>query len=170
MHDQTTTEADDQPVVDKQNPGEWREHLRDQALQNAIRKRASGVPSYSVPETAALLSCSPEHLYRLIQVGAFPVVRMRSGRTQGRYVVPAKAVERLLDAAAAAGGCVEVTEWTERWRAEQDAVAQRFDGNQPASGFGSGRNEGGSAVTTANVAQPAALAPLSGRGSESSCR
>jgi excisionase family DNA binding protein len=96
---------------------QWRGHLRDVALQNALRKRAAGVPSYSVPEAAALLSISQEYLYRLIQADAFPSVRMRTGRTQGRYVVPAKAVEKLLDDTTAAGGCVEATEWTAAWRA-----------------------------------------------------
>lgn len=95
----------------------WRDVLRDQALQNAMRKRASGVPTYSVPEAAALLSISQEYLYRLIQAGAFPAVRMRIGGNQGRYVIPAKAVERLLDDATAATSCVEIGEWSERWSA-----------------------------------------------------
>ena len=97
-------------------PG-WRDSLREQALQNAMRKRAEGVPTYTVPEAAALLSISQEYLYRLIQASAFPAVRMRLGGNQGRYVIPAKAVERLLDDAAAAGNCVEVGEWAERWTA-----------------------------------------------------
>jgi excisionase family DNA binding protein len=46
------------------------------ALRSGLRKRAAGVPTYSVPEAAALLSVSREHLYRLIRVGAFPVLRM----------------------------------------------------------------------------------------------
>ena len=77
---------------------EWRESLRAQALASAIAKRAAGVPTYSVPEAAALLSVSQEYLYRLIQADGFPAVRMRVGAGQGRYVVPAKAVELLLDA------------------------------------------------------------------------
>ena len=95
----------------------WRDVLRGQALQNAMRKRADGVLTYTVPEAAALLSISQEYLYRLIQASAFPAVRMRLGGNQGRYVIPAKAVERLLDDAAAAGSCVEVGEWSERWTA-----------------------------------------------------
>ncbi len=91
----------------------WRDVLRLQALRNAMRKRADGVPTYSVPEAAALLSISQEYLYRLIQGGEFPAVRMRLGTSQGRYVVPAKAVERLLDDATAAGNCVEAAEWSE---------------------------------------------------------
>lgn len=103
----------DQPI----KPLQWRESLRSQALESALRKRAAGVPTYSVPEAAALLSISQEYLYRLIQADGFPAVRMRAGRAQGRYVVPAKAVERLLDEAAAAGGCVESAEMATQWRA-----------------------------------------------------
>ncbi len=95
---------------------EWRNTLREQALCNAMRKRDAGVPTYSVPEAAALLSISQEYLYRLIQTDGFPAVRMRSGGSQGRYVVPAKAVEQLLDAAAAGAGVVESAEVTEQWR------------------------------------------------------
>jgi excisionase family DNA binding protein len=95
---------------------EWRESLRAQALRNAMQKRAAGVPTYSVPEAAALLSISQEYLYRLIQSNGFPAVRMRFGAGQGRYVVPAKAIEQLLDGAAAAGACVESAAVTEQWR------------------------------------------------------
>ena len=96
----------------------WRGFLRGQALQNAMRKRSAGVPTYSVPEAAALLSISQEYLYRLIQAGAFPAVRMRLGGAQGRYVVPAKAVEKLLEDASADGGCTEVAEWAQRWHSD----------------------------------------------------
>jgi excisionase family DNA binding protein len=94
---------------------EWRKTLRSQALVNAMNKRAAGVPSYSVPEAAALLSISQEYLYRLIQADGFPAVRMRCGRGQGRYIVPAKAVDQMLDSANAAGACVESSELTEQW-------------------------------------------------------
>ncbi|AEA22307.1 DNA binding domain protein, excisionase family [Pseudonocardia dioxanivorans CB1190] len=76
-----------------------RAQVRTSALDRAIRKRAEGVPSYTVPEAAALLSISQEYLYRLIQAGEFPAVRMRLGGRHGRYVVPAKAVEKVLDEA-----------------------------------------------------------------------
>ena len=88
----------------------WRAEIRDKALQNALRKRAAGVPTYSVPEAAALLSVSQEHLYRLIRADAFPAVRMRIGGDQGRYVIPAKAVEQLLDTATGTGSQIDVTE------------------------------------------------------------
>ena len=40
---------------------------------------------------------------------------MRAGSSQGRYVVPAQAVERLLKAAADAGTCVESAALTAEW-------------------------------------------------------
>jgi excisionase family DNA binding protein len=100
-----------QIIEPKQTSG-WRGTLREQALATAMRKRATGVPTYSVPEAAALLSISQEYLYRLIQHGGFPAVRMRLSGSQGRYVVPAEAVEQLLNEATSATSSVEVTEWT----------------------------------------------------------
>jgi hypothetical protein len=44
------------------------------------------------------MSVSQEHLYRLIRAGAFPALRMRLGQ-KGRYVLPARAVGALIDAA-----------------------------------------------------------------------
>jgi excisionase family DNA binding protein len=95
----------------------WSGALRDQVLKSALTKRAAGVPSYSVPEAAALLSVSADHLYRLIRAGGFPAVRMRCAGAQGRYVVPAKAVDELLGAAVAGRGSVEVSEWASDWSA-----------------------------------------------------
>jgi hypothetical protein len=40
-----------------------------------------------------------------------------AGQGQGRYVVPARAVELLLDCAATAGSCVESADLTARWYA-----------------------------------------------------
>lgn len=100
-----------------------REALRDATLRSAMQKRAAGVPTYSVPEAAALLSISQEYLYRLIQTGGFPAVRMRIGGRKGRYVVPAKAVEMLLDTASQDSTCVEAQEWTEHWQASNGGDA-----------------------------------------------
>jgi hypothetical protein len=47
-----------------------RQTRRERALRSALRKRAAGVPTYTVPEAAALLSVSQEHLYRLIHAAA----------------------------------------------------------------------------------------------------
>jgi excisionase family DNA binding protein len=84
------------------------------------------VPTYTVAEAAALLSISQEHLYKLIRADAFPAVRMRAGGDHGRYVVPARAVERLLDAATDTGGCIDTAEWTGEWSADT--------GRRPSSG------------------------------------
>jgi excisionase family DNA binding protein len=94
-----TSDADDSLDRTGRAP-KLRDALRDLQLTSALRKRAAGVPTYSVPEAAALLSVSHEHLYRLIRAEAFPVVRLRAGREQGRYVVPAQAIEDLLSASA----------------------------------------------------------------------
>ena len=108
MRDHVTAPSTAQlPVLDGDRV-RWRRACRDLTLRNALRKRADGVPTYSVPEAAALLSVSQEHLYRLIRADAFPAVRMRMGREQGRYVVPARAVEALLDAATESCGLVDV--------------------------------------------------------------
>ena len=98
----------------------WRTRCRDLALQSALRKRAAGVPTYTVAEAAALLSVSQEHLYRLVRAGAFPAVALRMGRDQGRYVVPAQAVENLLAAASESGGFVDAQEWTQSWQQDRD--------------------------------------------------
>ena len=115
-------------ATEKVGPSQWRSQLREQALRNAMSKRSAGVPSYSVPEAAALLSISSEYLYQLIRGGAFPAVRMQLGGTRGRYVVPAVAVEKLIEAAAVAGGCIDVTVWAESWQellAKADEIAER---------------------------------------------
>ncbi len=126
MHDQPTA----LPIAEDRNPSEatstarWRVHLRDTALRNALQKRATGVPTYSVPEAAALLSISQEYLYRLVQAGGFPAVRLRLGGNQGRYVVPANAVEQLLSDAADTGRCVDAAEWTSDWRRTASAPVE----------------------------------------------
>lgn len=119
MRSKATTHGVEEPVAEVPGPpAGWpgkRELLRNVALRNAMAKRTAGVPTYSVPEAAALLSISNEYLYRLIQADAFPAVRMRLEGSQGRYVVPAKAVKQLLDDTTASGGSVEVAEWAASW-------------------------------------------------------
>jgi excisionase family DNA binding protein len=116
MQDQAASTADTESgTSDGESTAGWRGFLRGQTLRNAMSKRAMGVPTYSVPEAAALMSISQEYLYRLIQAGSFPAVRMRVGGKQGRYVVPAKAIEQLLTEASAACSCVELGESTQQW-------------------------------------------------------
>jgi excisionase family DNA binding protein len=101
MQHQAMTRLADQPRSSSQvDRTQWRRASRAITLQNALRKRADGVPTYSVPEAAALLSVSQEHLYRLIRADAFPAVPMGIGLERGHYVVPAVAVEEILTKAA----------------------------------------------------------------------
>jgi len=53
---------------------------------------------YTVPEAAELLTVSTPTLYREIREGRFPAIKVR-----GRYVVPAKAVDAMEQAALATG-------------------------------------------------------------------
>jgi excisionase family DNA binding protein len=113
MQDQATAAGGDQLPAEAGNArAEWRIACREVTLQAALRKRAAGVPTYTVPEAAALLSVSQEHLYRLIKADAFPAVHMRRGRDQGRYIVPARAVEAMLDAATGTGALVDASAYS----------------------------------------------------------
>lgn len=116
QHETTADPADPNRPDGRKGVPDVREFVRNVALRNALQKRSAGVPTYSVPETAALLGISQEYLYRLIHAGGFPAIGMRIAGRQGRYVVPAKAVEQLLDHAVTAGSCVEVSEWTKTWQ------------------------------------------------------
>ena len=114
MQNQATTAAGEEPPADVKagvGRGPGRSARRELILQAALRKRAAGVPTYTVPEAAVLLSVSQEHLYRLIRSDAFPAVDMRRRRDQGRYIVPAQAVEAMLNAAAASGALVSAAEY-----------------------------------------------------------
>jgi excisionase family DNA binding protein len=112
MQDQATTADSELLSALEGGPrGTWRSVCREVTLKAALRKRAVGVPTYTVPEAAALLSVSQEHLYRLIKADAFPAVHMRRGRDQGRYIVPAKAVDAMLDSATASGALVSAADY-----------------------------------------------------------
>ena len=62
---------------------------------------------YSVAATARMLGASEMTVYRAIQDGEFPALRIR-----GRIVVPAKALEAMTEAAVAGHRTVDVAEWT----------------------------------------------------------
>jgi hypothetical protein len=117
-NDTAVREGQDNGHPGDRTAGEWRAVLRQKALESALWKRAAGVPTYSVPEAAGLMTVSPEYMYRLIQGDGFPGIRMRADGGQGRYVVPAKAVERLLDRATDTGRCIDSSEFTAEWSAE----------------------------------------------------
>lgn len=98
MQGQTMTSNEAPPEhVPKLQPGRARRARCERVLQSALRKRALKVPTYTVPEAAALLSLSHEHLYRLIHAHAFRAVLMNDGQARGRYVVPARVVEEILN-------------------------------------------------------------------------
>lgn len=59
-----------------------------------------------VSTTARLLGTSEMTLYRAIQAGEFPAVRIR-----GRIIVPVKAIEAMTDAALQSSGLVEAADW-----------------------------------------------------------
>lgn len=69
-------------------------------------KRAPESPRfYSVAEAARIFGTSEMTLYRAIRDGQFPAVRIR-----GRYIVPAKAIDSMVDAAMQVG-LVDTSDW-----------------------------------------------------------
>ncbi|MQA12829.1 MAG: helix-turn-helix domain-containing protein [Pseudonocardiaceae bacterium] len=61
---------------------------------------------YSVAQVAEMLGTAPVTLYRAIRAGEFPAVRIR-----GRLIVPAKAVEAMVDAAVSERAVVDASGW-----------------------------------------------------------
>lgn len=61
---------------------------------------------YSVPDTARILGMSAMTLYRAIQDGQFPAVRIR-----GRLIVPARVIEAMAEATLADGRVVDAADW-----------------------------------------------------------
>ena len=61
---------------------------------------------HSIAETARILGVSEMTLYRAIHEGRFPAVRI-----MGRLIVPAKAIEAMIDAALERYSLVEPAEW-----------------------------------------------------------
>ncbi|WP_457061791.1 helix-turn-helix domain-containing protein [Kribbella sp. CWNU-51] len=80
---------------------------RNRALESALHKRSRGVPTYTVPEAAALLSISPEALYRLVRREDFPAVRVGQ-----KYSVPSAAVTDLLES----GTSMDIADWGSEWK------------------------------------------------------
>ncbi|MFC9250075.1 helix-turn-helix domain-containing protein [Amycolatopsis thailandensis] len=62
---------------------------------------------YSVTEAARILRMSPMTLYRAIDSGSFPAVRVR-----GRLVIPARAIEKMEQAALFREEAVDAAEFT----------------------------------------------------------
>lgn len=101
--------------------------MRDQASQSAPavklqRVKVGNAPNrlaITIGEAAEQLSVSYQTLWRAIRDGEFPGIKIR-----GRILVPAKAVERLMDAVTDSGQLVDVADWTAAWRAETSAAAE----------------------------------------------
>jgi excisionase family DNA binding protein len=66
---------------------------------------------YTVEEVAEVLRVDPATIYRAIRAGEFPAVKVRK-----RYVVPARAIDMLVDDVIATGSCVDTSQWTSSWR------------------------------------------------------
>ncbi|MBC3190923.1 helix-turn-helix domain-containing protein [Pseudonocardia sp. C8] len=74
--------------------------------QVAVPVPESAPRFYSVAQAAQMLGMSAMTLYRAINSGGFPAVRIR-----GRLIVPAKAIEVLADLAVAEQTVVDAADW-----------------------------------------------------------
>jgi len=67
--------------------------------------RGKPTETYSVGEFARALGVGEMTVYRAIHAGRLPAIKFG-----GRYVIPARALEDLIEAAMSSGGLVDVTE------------------------------------------------------------
>lgn len=67
---------------------------------------------HTVAEAAAILRTSEVTLYRAIHAGEFPAVK-----TRRRYVVPARALDEMENAAVTSGAVVDAADWGQNWGA-----------------------------------------------------
>jgi len=73
-------------------------------MSSAIEARQGNPPAfYTVAEAAQILRVDAATIYRAIKDDAFPAIRLRT-----RYVVPARALDELVQQAAESGGVVDV--------------------------------------------------------------
>jgi excisionase family DNA binding protein len=81
-------------------------------VQNRDEPGAGGMKNgprfYTVAEAAAVLRTCDMTVYRAIQAGEFPAIKVR-----GRYVIPARAIDEIEDAALSSGAVVNVAGWAE---------------------------------------------------------
>ena len=70
-----------------------------------------------VSEAAALLGVDPMTVYRAIQSGGFPAIKVR-----GRYVIPALALDQMESAALAGKTMVDTADWSTRVTVDQVAA------------------------------------------------
>ena len=71
---------------------------------------------HSVSEVARMFGMSPMTVYRAIAAGEFPAVRIR-----GRLIVPARALEEMIDAAIADQNMVDAASWVPEPRTAAEA-------------------------------------------------
>ena len=71
---------------------------------------------HSVSEVARMFGMSPMTVYRAIAAGEFPAVRIR-----GRLIVPARALEEMIDAAIADQSMVDAASWVPEPRTAAEA-------------------------------------------------
>lgn len=77
-----------------------------------LTSRPAGPPAepapsfYTVPEAARMLRTAPVTIYRAIRNGEFPAIRLR-----GRLIIPARAIEAMIDAALMDQSVVDASGW-----------------------------------------------------------
>lgn len=76
------------------------------SLMPVSKSEAESRRFYSVAEAARLFGMSEMTLYRAIHDGQFPAVRIR-----GRLIIPAKAIESMVEAAVDGGRLVDAATW-----------------------------------------------------------
>jgi excisionase family DNA binding protein len=76
------------------------------ARESLAGERSRKPRFYSVAEVAAIFGLSPMTVYRAIAAGEFPAVRIR-----GRVIVPAGAIDAMIEAATSEGALVHSTDW-----------------------------------------------------------
>ena len=72
----------------------------------------------NVKEAAEALRLDESTLYRHLREDHFPGVKIG-----GRYLIPAAVIDELVATSMEAGHCVNVEEWTARWREQRAAEA-----------------------------------------------
>jgi excisionase family DNA binding protein len=106
--------------------------------KNADEQQRQAVPRfYTVNETAAMLRTSPITMYRAINDGEFPAVRVR-----GRLIVPAKVIDALIDTAIESYSLTDPADWvrdvapagSSRRRSRHQGVRPRPGANQTGAG------------------------------------
>jgi hypothetical protein len=88
---------------------------------------------YTAAETSTILRLDESTLYRHLRSGTFPGLKIG-----GRYVVPRAVLDRLISDVLATGRCVDLADWTEQWRAEQDTATPRFSTGQRGAALATG--------------------------------